>query len=33
VWNVRGPDDQTAKGRSKSAGAGVGGPSSHTATL
>ena len=35
VWNVRGPDDQTAKGRSHSAGggAGAGRPSSHTATL
>lgn len=31
VWNVRGPDDQTAKGRSHSAGAG--GPSSHIVTL
>jgi len=33
VWNVRGPDDQTAKRRSHSARAGAGGPSSHTATL
>ena len=33
VWNVRGPDDQIAKGRSHSAGEGAGGPSSQTATL
>jgi hypothetical protein len=32
VWNVRGPDDQTAKGRSHSAGTGVGGSASLTAT-
>jgi hypothetical protein len=33
VWNVRGPDDQTAKGRSHSAGASAGGFSSLTTSL